>query len=72
MASHKCGLIDTVGHEAGYLSQALTCPDSFLWQDPSFKFVGHVRAFRPNTAEPTTSFASFHGILGTADAEKVP
>lgn len=70
-ACQECGFVNAVGHEAGDPLQPLTCPDSFLWQSPSFGYVGNLLAYRPETAVPSASLAYLQGFFGTADAKKV-
>lgn len=70
-ACQECGFVDAARHEAGDPRQPLGCRDSFLWQGPSFRCVGYLRAYGPETTGSPTSFASLHGIFGTVDAEKV-
>ena len=63
--------IDTIWHEACDFFQPLSCPDSFLGQSASLRFVRHVLALRPDTAVLPTALALLHSILRTTDAEKI-
>lgn len=71
IARQECGFVDAVGHEAGDFLQPLRCQYSFLWQGASL-CVGHVSAYRPETAVPPASTAILHGVFGATNAEEVP
>ena len=70
-ACQKCGFVNSMGHEAGDRFQPPSCLDSFLWQNPSIGCVGHLLAYRPETAVSPTSFASRHSVFVATNAKKV-